>query len=42
MVDCSQAGFLQATVAFGLAREDLGHEFSAFLAEMVSIRKAAQ
>lgn len=30
--DCgSKAGFLQATVAFGLAREDLREEFSAYL-----------
>ena len=41
--DCgSKAGFLQATVAFGLAREDLREEFSAYLEEMVSLRKAAQ
>jgi len=41
--DCgSKAGFLQATVAFGLARDDLRHEFSEYLAEMVSVQKAAQ
>jgi UTP--glucose-1-phosphate uridylyltransferase len=41
--DCgSKAGFLQATVAFGLAREDLREEFSAYLEEMVSLPKAAQ
>ena len=41
--DCgSKAGFLQATVAFGLAREDLGGELWDFLAEMVAVRKAAQ
>jgi UTP--glucose-1-phosphate uridylyltransferase len=41
--DCgSKPGFLQATVAFGLAREDLGEEFADFLKEMVSVRKAAQ
>lgn len=41
--DCgSKAGFLQATVAFALARDDLRDEFAAFLEEMVSIRKAAQ
>ncbi len=41
--DCgSKAGFLQATVAFGLAREDLRHELAAYLDEMVSLRKAAQ
>ncbi|MGC9368552.1 MAG: UTP--glucose-1-phosphate uridylyltransferase GalU [Paracoccaceae bacterium] len=41
--DCgSKAGFLQATVAFGLAREDLREEFGDFLEEMVSVKKAAQ
>jgi UTP--glucose-1-phosphate uridylyltransferase len=41
--DCgSKAGFLQATVAFGLAREDLRDEFSAYLHEMVALRNAAQ
>ena len=42
--DCgSKAGFLQATVAFGLARDDLRDEFSAFLNEMmVGLRTAAQ
>jgi len=41
--DCgSKAGFLQATVAFGLAREELREEFSQFLNEMVSLQKAAQ
>ena len=41
--DCgSKAGFLQATVAFGLAREDLGEEFSQFLYEMLARQKAAQ
>ena len=41
--DCgSKAGFLQATVAFGLARPDLRDEFSSYLHEMVSIRNAAQ
>ncbi|MEO0831065.1 MAG: sugar phosphate nucleotidyltransferase, partial [Pseudomonadota bacterium] len=41
--DCgSKAGFLQATVAFGLARDDLQDEFSEFLTEMVSIRQAAE
>ena len=41
--DCgSKAGFLQATVAFGLAREDLGAEFSQFLYEMMARQKAAQ
>ncbi len=41
--DCgSKAGFLQATVAFGLAREDLNGEFSAFLSELSSLKDAAQ
>ena len=41
--DCgSKAGFLQATVAFGLARPELRDEFSEYLDEMVAIRNAAQ
>ncbi len=41
--DCgSKAGFLQATVAFGLAREDLQGEFSEYLKHMVAMQKAAQ
>jgi UTP--glucose-1-phosphate uridylyltransferase len=41
--DCgSKAGFLQATVAFGLARPDLRDEFADFLREMVAMQKAAQ
>ena len=41
--DCgSKAGFLQATVAFGLARDDLRDEFSAYLDELVAVRRAAQ
>ncbi|WP_102225864.1 UTP--glucose-1-phosphate uridylyltransferase GalU [Acidimangrovimonas sediminis] len=41
--DCgSKAGFLQATVAFGLAREELHDEFSQYLQEMAAIQKAAQ
>jgi len=41
--DCgSKAGFLQATVAFGLARDDLRDEFSTYLTEMVALQKAAQ
>ncbi|MGR3291592.1 MAG: UTP--glucose-1-phosphate uridylyltransferase GalU [Paracoccaceae bacterium] len=41
--DCgSKAGFLQATVAFGLAREELRDEFAEYLREMVMIRNAAQ
>ena len=41
--DCgSKAGFLQATVAFGLAREDLNAEFAQFLHETMALREAAQ
>lgn len=41
--DCgSKAGFLQATVAFGLAREELREEFGEYLREMVSLPAAAQ
>jgi UTP--glucose-1-phosphate uridylyltransferase len=41
--DCgSKAGFLQATVAFGLDREDLRDEFQEYLADMMAIRSAAQ
>lgn len=41
--DCgSKSGFLQATVSFGLSREDLREEFSAFLHDMVSMTKAAE
>jgi UTP--glucose-1-phosphate uridylyltransferase len=41
--DCgSKAGFLQATVAFGLAREDLNGEFSDYLSELISVKNAAQ
>ncbi len=41
--DCgSKAGFLQATVAFGLARDELRDEFQQFLVSMTSIRKAAE
>jgi UTP--glucose-1-phosphate uridylyltransferase len=41
--DCgSKAGFLQATVAFGLGREDLRDEFQDYLADMMSARAAAQ
>lgn len=41
--DCgSKAGFLQATVAFGLARPELREEFSQHLTELVSMRNAAQ
>jgi UTP--glucose-1-phosphate uridylyltransferase len=41
--DCgSKSGFLQATVAFGLARPDLRDEFSAYLHDMIALQKAAQ
>jgi UTP--glucose-1-phosphate uridylyltransferase len=41
--DCgSKAGFLQATVAFGLARADLRDEFSDYLHGMIAMQKAAQ
>ena len=41
--DCgSKAGFLQATVAFGLARDDLQDEFAEFLHSMTAERLAAQ
>ncbi len=41
--DCgSKAGYLQATVEFALAREDLAEEFGAFLRNTSSARLAAQ
>jgi UTP--glucose-1-phosphate uridylyltransferase len=41
--DCgSKAGFLQATVAFALARDDLRDELSRYLREMVQLDKAAE
>lgn len=41
--DCgSKAGYLQATVAFGLARAELKDELGAYLEEMVALGKAAQ
>ena len=41
--DCgSKAGFLQATVAFGLARPDLRDEFNTYLHDMVAQQQAAQ
>jgi UTP--glucose-1-phosphate uridylyltransferase len=41
--DCgSKAGFLQATVAFGLSRPDLSEEFGAYLHDMMALQKAAQ
>lgn len=41
--DCgSKAGFLQATVAFGLAREELSGEFESYLKNIVSEQIAAE
>ncbi|MDQ2065102.1 UTP--glucose-1-phosphate uridylyltransferase GalU [Xinfangfangia sp. CPCC 101601] len=41
--DCgSKAGFLQATVAFGLSRPDLRDEFGEYLNDMMVQRQAAQ
>lgn len=41
--DCgSKAGFLQATVAFGLARPDLREEFSQYLNDVTAMQKAAE
>lgn len=41
--DCgSKAGFLQATVAFGLSRPDLHDEFAAYLNDFIAQQKAAQ
>ncbi len=41
--DCgSKAGFLQATVAFALARDDLRDELADFLTELHATRQAAQ
>jgi UTP--glucose-1-phosphate uridylyltransferase len=41
--DCgSKAGFLQATVAFGLARPDLQAEFGDYLHDLMAQQKAAQ
>ena len=41
--DCgSKAGFLQATVAFGLARDELKDELAEFLTDVVSMRRAAE
>ncbi|NOX73965.1 MAG: UTP--glucose-1-phosphate uridylyltransferase GalU [Alphaproteobacteria bacterium] len=41
--DCgSKGGFLKATVAFGLEREDLRDEFSEYLHDLVGAGKAAQ
>ena len=41
--DCgSKAGYLQATVAFGLAREELRDEFLSFLNDIVALGRAAE
>jgi UTP--glucose-1-phosphate uridylyltransferase len=41
--DCgSKAGYLQATVAFALARPELRDEFSMFLRDVMSIQRAAE
>ena len=41
--DCgSKAGFLQATVAFGLERDELREEFLDYLNEVVSVQRAAE
>ncbi len=41
--DCgSKAGYLQATVAFGLARDELRDEFLHFLNDIVALGKAAE
>jgi UTP--glucose-1-phosphate uridylyltransferase len=41
--DCgSKAGFLQATVAFGLSRPDLRDEFGSYLQDLMALQKAAQ
>ena len=41
--DCgSKAGFLQATVAFGMAREELREEFASYLHDIVAQQKAAE
>ena len=41
--DCgSKAGFLQATVAFGLARDELKQEFREYLADIMSLHRAAE
>jgi UTP--glucose-1-phosphate uridylyltransferase len=41
--DCgSKSGFLQATVAFGLARDDLRDDLEHYLLDVMAARKAAQ
>jgi UTP--glucose-1-phosphate uridylyltransferase len=41
--DCgSKAGFLQATVSFGLARDDLKEELGRYLQDLTALRQAAE
>ncbi len=41
--DCgSKSGFLQATVSFGLAREELRDDLSAYIHEIVNMKEAAE
>ena len=41
--DCgSKAGFLQATVAFGLERDELKDEFAEYLHQVMAMRRAAE
>ncbi|MBM1815502.1 UTP--glucose-1-phosphate uridylyltransferase GalU [Pseudosulfitobacter pseudonitzschiae] len=41
--DCgSKSGFLQATVSFGLAREELRDDLSAYIRDIVNMEKAAE
>ena len=41
--DCgSKSGYLQATVAFGLAREELRDEFLSFLNDVIAVGRAAE
>ena len=41
--DCgSKSGFLQATVAFGLAREELRDDLSAYIRDIVKMENAAE
>ena len=41
--DCgSKAGFLQATIAFALARDDLRNELEDYIYDMMAMRQAAE
>ena len=41
--DCgSKSGFLQATVAFGLARDDLRDDLYGYLQDLMAVDQAAQ